>query len=358
VLQTFLIMAAARDMLKLPAAPPAALLFSHRTISALAAAVQDLSAQSHSALPPCTPRAWPDDTRPLSSNQQQMWWLRELAAATAYNMPMVLTLKGAVDCQLLQQALDMLAARHEVLRMYYQDNDVGVMGVIAQAGALNSIPLACQIVESEAETAQVLQHEVNTPFDLGLAPPVRALLISLPSSSSSSSRHVLCISMHHIAGDGWSSRVLWEELSRIYRALVAGRVPELPPLPVQYSDYAAWQQEVLASDYAAQWRSYWREALLGAPALLQLPCDRPRSSHPSNRGATMIVDLPAELETALRSAAALLGVNLQAALLGTLQVRQLCCKFLYVCDRKSQLVVLAASNAANPVPLLLDPRLN
>jgi hypothetical protein len=114
---------------------------------------------------------------------------------------------------------------------------------------------------------------------------------------------------------------MWRELNVAYNALTAGSKFQLPPLPVQYSDYAAWQQEVLASDHADQWRSYWREALLGAPALLQLPCDRPRPAEPTYSGISLVSELPAQLLADLRVAAADLRVNMQAVLLGTFQVR-------------------------------------
>jgi hypothetical protein len=243
-----------------------------------------------------------------------MWWLRELAGASAYNMPMVLALEGDIDVLVLQQALDVIAARHEVLRMHYHDGDDGLVGVVSPVRPSN-IKLHAVKVADEAQETALMQQEISTQFDLAAAAPVHAILISNANSS-----HVLCISMHHIAGDGWSSGVLWRELSTAYTALLAGQQPQLPQLPIQYPDYAAWQQEVLASDHAAEWRSYWREALLGAPALLQLPCDRPRPAEPTNAGATIFLDLPRDLEIALRNVAVKLGVNMQAVLLGTLQV--------------------------------------
>jgi hypothetical protein len=244
-----------------------------------------------------------------------MWWLRELAAAAAYNLPLVVSLEGDLDPQLLQQAVNVIVARHEVLRMRFQEIDSGVVGLLTPADSSASIRLQCISTSSIEEAAAVLHQETNTPFDLAAAPPVRAMLIS-----SSDALHVFCLNMHHIATDGWSSMVLRRELSTAYTALVAGRVPQLPPLPVQYSDYAAWQQEVLASDHAAQWRSYWREALLGAPALLQLPCDRPRPAERTYAGGTLFAELPLALEAQLDRLTAAQGVNMQAALLGILQV--------------------------------------
>jgi hypothetical protein len=313
-MQSFIIMAAVRDALQLKAAPHAALLFSNRTIAALAATIRALSAQDVPNLPACTAHTWPGSTRPLSKNQQQMWMLRNLSGSAAYNLPLILALHGSFSPQILQQALDMVAARHEVLRMHYQEGDGGVTGIAVPA-VPGVFPLVCSRAEGAVAATTALQEEISKPFDLAAASPVRALLLSINSS-----KHVLCLTVHHIALDGWSSTLLWGELSTAYTALVAGQVPQLPPLPVQYSDYAAWQQEVLASDHAAQWRSYWREALLGAPALLQLPCDRPRPAEPTYAGATTTADLPAELETALYNVAIKLGVNIQAVLLGTLQV--------------------------------------
>jgi hypothetical protein len=308
-------MAAARDALQLPAAPPAALLFSNRTIAALARELIMADASiGPAALPLCLHRSWPDQTRPLSANQQQMWWLRELAGASAYNMPLIIAVDGLLDVHLLQQALHVVTARHEVLRMSFEEGDTGVVGIVIPEDAA-ALQLKWRESRGAAETTAVLQQEISAQFDLAAAPPIRGLMIS-----SSDQEHVLCLTVHHIAMDGWSTAVLWKELSTAYTALVAGRVPKLPPLPVQYSDYAAWQQEVLASDQADQWRSYWREALLGAPALLQLPCDRPRPAEPTFSGASLDLHLPPALEVALQRQAAELGINMQAVLLGTLQV--------------------------------------
>jgi hypothetical protein len=313
--QSYLIMAGIKEELGLSAVPPAALLFIHRTIAALAATLISRASGSAAELPLCVAHSWPSSTRPLSGNQQQMWWLRELAGATAYNVPMMLSLSGAIDATLLQQALNLVAARHEVLRMHYEDQGDGLVGVVMAADAA-AIKLERTSVNGPLHTVvAALQHEVGTAFDLAVGAPVRAVLLS-----SSSSAHVLGIVMHHIAGDGWSVNLLWKELSLCYTALIDGRQPQLPPLPVQYSDYAAWQQEVLASDHAAQWRSYWREALLGAPALLQLPCDRPRPAERTYAGGTLFAELPLALEAQLDRLTAAQGVNMQAALLGILQV--------------------------------------
>eukprot|EP00775_Hariotina_reticulata_P000664 gene664-959_t len=107
-----------------------ALLFSNRTIAALAEVVDVLLSTASSAPPACVSRTWPDNTRPLSSNQQQMWWLRELAAAAAYNLPLVVSLEGDLNPQHLQEAVNVLVARHEVLRMCFQEIDSGVVGVV------------------------------------------------------------------------------------------------------------------------------------------------------------------------------------------------------------------------------------
>jgi hypothetical protein len=315
-LQSYLIMAAVRDALLLSAAPPTDLLFSNRNIAALAAAVGGLSAQISVALSLTAGYNTADSIRPLSANQQQMWWLRELAGATVYNVPTAVSITGEVDPHLLQQALSFVAGRHEVLRMRYRDLGDGLVGLVdAAESAL--IPLVCRRIHDVSKAVEALQNAVSTPFDLAEAPPVCAYFLS-----SSPDTHVLGIVMHHIAGDGWSVGLLWKELSAAYTALAASTQPQLPPLPLQYPDYAVWQHKVLSSSRrAARWRSYWQDALRGVPDLLQLPSDRPRAAEPTYAGGTLFTELPAELDRLLRRTAAQLGVNMQAVLLGTLQVR-------------------------------------
>lgn len=308
-------MAATKDALKLATAPQATILFRHRTIATMASALDDLLAINRAAaLPALVSEDWPNSTRPLSYNQQQMWILRELGGGTAYNMPLVLSVQGELDVQLLQQALNQVAAHQEVLRTYFKDTANGAVGVVLPADTA-VIPLKCLTVCSSADVAASLQREYTTPFDLTAAPAVRALLLS-----SSPTSHVLCVHMHHIVGDAWSGSVLWHELSAAYNALASGETAALAPLPVQYADYAAWQKKVLTDELAEHMRAYWHDALQGAPALLQLPYDRPRPSQPTYAGAHFSFDLPLDLVSAVCGYAADAGVNKQAVLLGALQV--------------------------------------
>eukprot|EP00775_Hariotina_reticulata_P014876 gene14876-15076_t len=232
------------------------MLFSNRNIAALAAAVGGLTAQISVALSLTAGYDKAEVIRPLSSNQQQMWWLRELAGATVYNVPTAISVSGELDPQLLQQALGFVAGRHEVLRMRYKDLGDGLVGVV-DAPDSAFLPLVCRRVQGGSEAVAALQKAVGTAFELAEGPPVCAYLLS-----SSPSTHVLGIVMHHIAGDGWSVGLLWKELSAAYTALAAGTWPQLPPLPLQYPDYAVWQHKVLfqyfehsASNVELQWGS-------------------------------------------------------------------------------------------------------
>ncbi|MBO4228627.1 condensation domain-containing protein, partial [Bradyrhizobium neotropicale] len=135
----------------------------------------------------------------------------------------------------------------------------------------------------------------RTPFDLARGPLIRGRLIRI-----SDEEQVLLLTQHHIVSDGWSLGVLARELSRLYRAFVAGEDDPLPPLAIQYPDYAAWQRRWLSGERLQSQGQYWRTNLSGAPARLALPTDRPRPAQQSFAGASVAVVIDAELTRGLR----------------------------------------------------------
>ncbi|MET3524896.1 condensation domain-containing protein, partial [Mesorhizobium abyssinicae] len=149
----------------------------------------------------------------------------------------------------------------------------------------------------DAETAllALCREEADTPFDLSRGPLIRARLIRL-----SDEEHVFLLTQHHIVSDGWSMDVLARELSSLYRAFVAGQDDPLPPLGIQYGDYAAWQRQWLSGERLHGQAQYWRETLSGAPACLGLPTDRPRPAQQSFAGAGVGVVIDAALTRGLK----------------------------------------------------------
>jgi amino acid adenylation domain-containing protein len=208
-----------------------------------------------------------------------------------------LRLRGSLDRDALAAALDRIVARHESLRTTFRETDEGPVQVIGPAStrfALVEEDWSGSGGEGVAERlAALAEAEGALPFDLAEGPLVRGLLVRL-----SPVEHVLLVNQHHIVSDGWSIGLLLREFGMLYAAYTAGQGDPLPPLRVQYADYAAWQSR--RADEAAQ-IAFWREHLADAPALIDLPLDRPRPAVQSYAGASVPFALSAELSEGLRA---------------------------------------------------------
>jgi amino acid adenylation domain-containing protein len=241
---------------------------------------------------------------PLSFAQQRLWFLDRLdhAAGAAYHMPAALRLSGALDRSALQAALDRLVARHEVLRTTFGASQV--IGPVDQGLPLTYIDLR-GAPDAEGAAAAIADAESGAPFDLARGPLVRGQLLRLGDEA-----HILLITQHHIVSDGWSIGVLVREVSTLYAAFSAGRDDPLPPLAIQYADYAAWQRGWLQGEVLEQQAAFWRAQLAGAPALLELPTDRARPAVQSYAGGQVQFVLPAALSAALRALGQRHGVTM------------------------------------------------
>jgi len=228
----------------------------------------------------------------LSYGQQRLWVLDQLVpASTEYVVPVVLRLTGPLAVHALAGALSGLVSRHEVLRTrYVVDGGEPVQVVDPPA------PVDLPVVEAtEAELPGVLTRAVATPFDLARGPVLRALAVRLTGGSQAGPRaHVLILTIHHIACDGWSTDIIVRELLAGYQALAAGREAGLAAPAVQYADFAAWQRRQLAGEALARRQEYWR-GRLGGLEPLDLPLDRPRTAPRDPRGARVSVGVPADV---------------------------------------------------------------
>ncbi|MGS0897493.1 amino acid adenylation domain-containing protein, partial [Burkholderia stagnalis] len=209
-----------------------------------------------------------DRPAPLSFAQKRLWFLDRFEPGSAsYNMPSALRLSGELDVTALRMALDRIVARHEVLRTYFDVADgEPVQRVEPQARFALAIHDLSGEADEDAREAAARQHvraEAGEPFDLAVGPLVRGRLLRLGERE-----HVLLATMHHIASDGWSMGVLVREFSDLYRAFSQGHADPLPPLAIQYADYAAWQRGWMTEAVLARQLAYWRDALDGAPELL------------------------------------------------------------------------------------------
>ena len=237
---------------------------------------------------------------PVSFAQQRLWFLSQMdASSDAYHIALGVELTGALNRAALQGALDQLVARHESLRTSFEAVD-GVpyqrIGAPAAFVLLEHDLSALDSVAQQRELDALQMLETTTSFDLERGPLLRGRLIRMAAD-----RHVLLLTMHHIVSDGWSMGVLSRELEALYSARVRGEADQLPALPVQYADYAAWQRERLSGDRLARVSAYWRETLQGAPSLLELPTDRKRPAEQDYRGALLEVQLDVALTSQLKA---------------------------------------------------------
>ncbi|MFN5567450.1 MAG: condensation domain-containing protein, partial [Bradyrhizobium sp.] len=287
-----------------------AVLFARPVISELAAS---LAGAARSALPEITP-AGRDEVLPLSFAQQRLWFLSRFeGASTAYHIAGGLRLIGRLEREALARALDRIVARHEALRTVFVQGDDGTP--VQQVGAVDAgFALSAHDLFGAADAAGELERlaalEASTAFDLERGPLIRGRLVRLVADE-----HVLLVTMHHIVSDGWSMGVLTRELSQLYAAFVRGEADPLPALAIQYGDYAVWQRRWLSSEALARQGAYWKDALAGAPALLELPWDRPRPPEQNYAGAMVPVRLDAGLTGALKALSQRHGTTLYMTLL-------------------------------------------
>ncbi|MGW2395272.1 amino acid adenylation domain-containing protein [Kitasatospora sp. NPDC001664] len=255
---------------------------------------------------------------PLSFAQQRLWFLGQLEEqGSAYNVPVTVRLRGALDTRALRAAVDDVVARHEVLRTVFEEfAGRPYQRVLAPDQA--EIPWD-EAPVTEQGLAGAVARAANRGFDLATQVPLRVHLFDLGPQE-----HVLLLVMHHIASDGWSMGPLIRDLGAAYAARsTAGEAPDWAPLPVQYADYTLWQQALLGADddpssLVSRQLAYWRGALAELPEELNVPTDRPRPATPSNLGDAVWVSTDAELHGRLLSFArehqATLFMVLQAGL--------------------------------------------
>ncbi|HEU0298032.1 MAG TPA: amino acid adenylation domain-containing protein, partial [Longimicrobium sp.] len=208
----------------------------------------------------------------------------------------------ALDAAALERALAEVVRRHESLRTVIRaDEGAEAEQVILPAGAFH-LPAddlsALPADRREEEERRIVQEEIRRPFDLAEGPVFRARLLRLAEDE-----HVLVLAMHHVVSDGWSLGVLFRELGALYEAFSRGAPAPLEPLPLQYADYAAWQREHWTEERLAAQLAWWKKTLDGAPAVLELPADRPRPAVQSHRGRRLRVVLPHALAEGVRELA-------------------------------------------------------
>jgi amino acid adenylation domain-containing protein len=256
---------------------------------------------------------------PVSSAQQRLWFMDRMdPGRSTYNIGLGVRFRGPLDESAMGRALDVLVSRHESLRMRIVESEGSpVTEILTDVGAQLAVAdLGDLVAEVREREMRRLQAEcLRAPFDLSNGPLSRFLLICLAPDE-----HVLVFSMHHAASDGWSLKIAIDETCRIYETLAAGGTPELPALPVQYVDFAGWEREQLHAGRMAAHFAYWKQQLAGAPAVLEMPFDRPRPAVQSLRGSRQVRHFEAELLQSLKERSRQEGATLFMTLLAAWQV--------------------------------------
>ncbi len=297
---------------------PLRTLFEAPTVATLAVEVEQLQGQGETAgVPPLIPVPR-EGAMPLSFAQQRLWFIDQLQPDTPlYNLPVVLRVEGPLEPAVLELCLEEIARRHEAVRTVFTLQGDAPVQVIQPPAPfilprmdLSGLPEPAR----EAAALALAAEEAGRPFDLARDPMLRSVLLRLAAGD-----HVVALTMHHVASDGWSMGILIREVAALYAAFAQGEPSPLAELPVQYADFAVWQRSWLHGEVLEQEIDWWRRQLAGLPPLLELPTDRPRPAVQSFRGATRPVRLPAELTRRMEALGRREGATLFMVLLAGFQ---------------------------------------
>jgi amino acid adenylation domain-containing protein len=255
----------------------------------------------------------------VSFAQQRLWFLEQLEPEScAYNLPNAIRIRGILDIEALALALQTVVQRHDSLRTTFTALDGQVTASVCATPEPAELPLVGleHLPENEREqhALRIAREEGQRRFDLSTGPLIRAKLLLL-----SRTEHVLVLTMHHIIMDGWSIGVLLKEMAGLYEAFHSNRSPDMPTLPIQYSDFALLQRESFTGEVQARQLEYWKRTLASAPAVLELPADRLRSPVSTHRGHRHSVRLDADLGRQLVELARTEGVTPFMVLLGAFE---------------------------------------
>ncbi|MBC7828705.1 MAG: AMP-binding protein, partial [Chitinophagaceae bacterium] len=288
-------------------------IFLHPTVSALAVFIKE---QQKSVFPfsGIVPQPRPE-LIPLSFSQERLWFIDQLEGSVQYHLPAVLQLKGKLDQVALEYTLQSIINRHEVLRTVFRHKDGQTWQHIKDKdGWKLSLIDGASYSKNQEELQNAVNKLIKEPFDLSKDHMLRASLIAIDEGN-----HVLVVTMHHIASDGWSTSVLVNEVVEIYNAHVEGRPSNLGTLEIQYADFAIWQRNHLSAGVLDQKIKYWKEKLQ-AVAPLELMTDFSRPPVWTSRGAMAPFSIDKKLTEQLHLLSQQEGVTLFMTLLSSLKV--------------------------------------
>ena len=297
---------------------PLRTLFDHPTVEGFAVAIDRALGQveglQHTPLVPASRNG----RVPLSFAQQRLWFLWQMAPdSPMYNISTALRIIGSLNTTALQDSFHELARRHEILRTTFVVSAGQPRQVIApepthslSISDLRDLPHDTR----EAMVRTFVSEETQQPFDLSTGPLLRVRVLQVGDQE-----WVLLITMHHIVSDGWSMGILVAEMTELYAASVIGQPSPLPPLTIQYADYAVWQRDWMEGEVMERQLAYWKQQLRDAP-VLTLPGDRPRPAVQTYRGASHVVTWSSTVTGQLKALSNRRGVTLFMTLLTALNV--------------------------------------
>ncbi len=297
---------------------PLRAMFEAPTIAQFAQAIeQERRASTGMEMPPLTRTPRGRDL-PLSLAQQRLWFIDQLEPGNPlYNMASMYRMQGRLNLLALEETVNEIVRRHESLRTTFRNVDGAPVQVINPKMRLSLQVTAVSGVDQvqrEAELKRLTRNEAVRPFDLAVGPLLRARLFQIEPED-----HVLMFVVHHIVGDGWSGSLIAGELAALYEAFTQGRPSPLPDLAIQYADFALWQRQWMQGDVREGHLDYWRRQLEGAPAVLELPTDRPRLAVQRHRGALQAYVIPQPLVERLHAMGRAECVTLFMTLLAAFQ---------------------------------------
>ena len=261
----------------------------------------------------------------LSSAQYRIWTAEQMHEhSIAYNMTGAVLLTGIFDAAACEQAFTAIITRHESLRTGF----VHIAGEPRQL--VHPAPAESPAVElldrqdledgAEVLVLRLLEEEIRFPFDLRTGPLLRIRLVQLRPDRNGQPQHILLVNMHHIISDGVSVTNITQEFAQLYQAVVQGKQADLPPLRIQYKDYAAWQDRLLAGEYGSQLKAYWQEVFADVVPVLRLPTDHPRPEVRSQSGSMLSFTIGPDLLHHLQKLARQQGASLFTVLLSAVEV--------------------------------------
>jgi hypothetical protein len=307
----------------------------HLTIAELAEALERHGRVDEQPQPVAGPELQPfprDQQLQLSFAQERLWLAHKLVPdSPMYNLPAVVRLSGPLNTRALEQSLNEICRRHEVLRTSFPFVNGRPVQEIAPARELSLEMIDCSAwptAEREGRARQLTSAEAQRAFNLEQDSMFRATLLRLDHQD-----HIFVLTLHHIISDAWSMNILIGELGALYEACAHDRPSLLPELPIQYADFAQWQRRLLQGASLDSLLTYWKQRMAGAPLLTQFHTDRPRPPRQTFNGARQSISLPTELSQSLKALSRGEGVTLYTLLLAAFKT------LLYRFTGQSDLVV-------------------